>query len=180
MKELTKWACLIFRHTNLMAVAAVVACTAFVPSRATAAEVTKMIFLESAEAPRVLQQDRLETSLELLMKELGIAESALLPQIVIIHISKKEAAGAGLEKVSATLRFNQASEQAGPYYELWLVEEPTAFESTYCLALLLRHHFQLRHSGAELEESADYVVRSLNATISAKAVRRRHQRSPRP
>jgi hypothetical protein len=106
------------------------------------------------------------------MKELGIAESAL-PQIVIIHISKKEAGGAGLKKESATLRVNLSSEQSEPYYEIWLVGEPTDFQSAYCLAWLLRYQFKLQRNDAELRDRTMRVVHSLNATISAKAVRRR-------
>jgi len=137
--------------------------------RAGSVGASPVIFVESGVAGHGIGAERIDTCMRLLAQEMGVANP--LPTIVVIHIDKREADKVGLKNVSAKLRINSGSDRADNYYELWLVGSPTTFEYTYSLAYLLQAHFDLHHPEAEQRAVVERVVRHLDATIAAKAMR---------
>ena len=137
--------------------------------RAGSVSIPSVVFVESSSAGHGIAPERIEASMRLLAQEMGI--TGTLPTIVVIHIDKREADRVGLKNVSAKLRVNSGAEPADNYYELWLVGSPTTFEFTYSLSFVLQTHFDLHRAEAEQKAVVDRVVRHLDATVAAKALR---------
>jgi hypothetical protein len=135
---------------------------------ATAQDAPALLYVESAAAPRGIQQERLETCLRLLMQDLGLSNQPL-PLIAVVHIGEAEARRAGLQNVSVKLRLNtDPAADAQPYYELWLVGEPRTADYTFSLDYLLERHFSLQREPAAQQATVARVVRFLDATVSAR------------
>ncbi len=129
----------------------------------------KVIFVESdGAAARTIGQEKIETCVRLLAREMGIDQKAL-PTILVIHVSPREGARAGLKKTAAKLRINSDAEKSSaPYYELWLAGDVSTYTYVYSLHYLLERHFDRHDDEAQQQRSIARVLLYLDATVSAK------------
>ena len=135
---------------------------------ATAADEPSVIYVESGSAGHGLQAEKIENCVRLLIRELGV-EGKPLPTIVVVHVSARDAARAGLKNIAAKVLLNyQAETSKDPYYELWLAGEPATYDYVYALYFILVRHFGQHHTESEQKSTIARVVRWMDATVSAK------------
>ena len=131
-----------------------------------AADKSKIIVVESADAPGRIASDRVEDCLRLLSHEAG-TDADSLPLIVVMHVSQKEAAEAGFFGLGMALRRNSNTDSSSSFYELWLIGEPLTTNYVQALNVVIEQELRLRRNAEEQKRVVARVTRWLDATVSA-------------
>jgi hypothetical protein len=130
-------------------------------------DITRVVVMDTADAPGTVDRLRLTASLELTAAELHVSVHDL-PSIVVFHLSK--AAGAQLGRaVSSTV----CSTGSTTYYEWWIIGEPTNLTYSYMAENTLEHNFRLKVEDSERGRILRIVLSRLDMTVDAKAFRQK-------
>ena len=120
--------------------------------------------LSSADAEGHLSLERLNSCYLQLAREWAVNSKAL-PNVVVMHVSKKAARGAMVDK-KIDVRHNHGMTAGDGYYELWLVESPKLPDIVVALDNVIEAHFHLTPTEEQRKEVLARALRVQNATIS--------------
>ena len=130
-------------------------------------DTTRLIVLDTADAPGTVDRPKLTASLELAAAELHVSVREL-PSIVVFHLSKAAAAKLGLA-VSSTV----CSTGSTTRYEWWIIGEPLNLTYSFMAENTLEDHFKLKVGDSERRRIVRAVLSRLDATVDEKAFRKR-------
>jgi hypothetical protein len=120
--------------------------------------------LSSSDASGQLSLDRLSSCYVQLAREWKVDVKAL-PNVIALHVSKKAAQAAGVQK-KVDVRRNRSAAQDDGYYELWLVESPNLPDIVLGLDNIIEDHFRLNPPADQRKEVMSRVMRIQSATVS--------------
>lgn len=123
-----------------------------------------LAFADVPGAAGKLDRERVRTCLGLLLREMDLAGQNL-PHIVVIHADRKLAHAAGVSETSVR-RGDPEATSAQPYYELWIVGQPTLVVYTVALHNILEQHFAVSETESERKRIMGRVLRYLQSTVS--------------
>jgi hypothetical protein len=130
-------------------------------------DTTRLVVMDTADAPGSVDRLRVTASLELTAAELhGSLHD--LPSIVVFHLSKAAAAQLG-RAVSSTV----CSTGSTTYYEWWIIGEPSNLTYSYMAENTLEDHFKLKVENSERGRILQAVLSRLDMTVDAKAFRKK-------
>lgn len=125
----------------------------------------KITVLNAPDAPGTVSRERLATCMWLIAQDLKM-ESQELPHILVMHVTAKDAASAGVTETA--VRHNSGAKVgAKGYYEFWIVGEPTAVEYSAAIYNILENRTGTRREDKERVSIMRRALRYLQATISA-------------
>jgi hypothetical protein len=128
---------------------------------------TRVVVMDTADAPGMVDRLKLAASLELTAAELHVSVRDL-PSIVVFHLSKAAAAEVG-RSVSSTV----CSTGSTTYYEWWIIGEPSNLIYSFMAENTLEDHFKLNVEDSERGRILRAVLSSLDMTIDAKVLRKK-------
>lgn len=126
-------------------------------------DITRVIVMDTADAPGTVDRLRLTASLRLTAAELHVSVHDL-PSIAVFHLSKAAAAQLG-RTVSSTV----CSTGPTTYYEWWIIGEPSNLTYAYMAENTLEDHFKLKVESSERGHILRTVLSRLEVTVDAKA-----------
>lgn len=130
-------------------------------------DTSRVVVMDTADAPGGVDRLRVTASLELTAAELhGSLHD--LPSIVVFHLSKAAAAQLG-RVVSSTV----CSTGSTTYYEWWIIGEPSDLTYSYMAENTLEDHFKLKVENSERGRILRAVLSRLDMTVDAKAFRKK-------
>ncbi len=125
----------------------------------------KVKVINSTEAKGSVDADRLQECFWLLLQQQGLSDQEL-PNIVVVHVSRSEAAAAGVR--DNVVRWESVNGSPRKYYQLWLIDECDVAHYVVAFQTIITTAFALSTSDQEQDAVRLRVLRTLNATISAK------------
>jgi len=132
-------------------------------------DITRLVVMDEADAPRTVDHLRLAASLKLTAAELHVSVGDL-PSIAVFHLSKAAAAKLGVA-VSSTV----CSTGSTTRYEWWIIGEPSDLTYSYMAENTLEDHFKLKIGDSERARILRTVLSRLETTVDAKAFRKNAQ-----
>ena len=126
---------------------------------------SRIVVMKSVDAPGKVTVERIATCLRLMALELKLSDKDL-PLIVVLHVSRKGAAAAGMDRTKVRRSFDANTGQT-LYYELWIVGEPRIAD--YCAAVMriLENHLGQAIDDKQRITIMQRAVRYLENTVSA-------------
>lgn len=124
-----------------------------------------LMFLDSSGAGTRIARERLETCLNLVSRELGVAGRPL-PSILVLHASPQAARAAGVQHTTVIVN---TPEDGARSYQFWIVGKPSYVEYTAAMYDILEDYDQVRLPETERKEIMTRVIRFLRNTISARS-----------
>ena len=124
-----------------------------------------IVILSAADAPGKVSLERIAACERLIAQDLKINEVDI-PRIVVMHVSQRAGAAAGVPRTTVRRNYDAANDQT-VYYEFWIVGEPRDIDYSAGVMNILENR-----SGQKVEEKErmailQRAVRFLQSTVSA-------------
>ena len=122
----------------------------------------RITLVVSSDAPGFITRDRLAHVYWQLIQGQKL-EGERLPKIMVMHVSRKVAANAGV--VTSAVNIDNTG-----HYQLWLVGEPSADIYVRGLETVLRHEFGLEPPQPEVKSLLERVIQFESSTVDVRAL----------
>ena len=124
----------------------------------------KISVLNAPNAPGTVSQERVATCMRLIAQDLQV-DPASLPNIVVMHVTAREAEAAGIRATG--VRHNVGANESSNYYEFWIIGRPRSVDYATALYSVLENHVGHRLPQSERLAIMRRALRYLDATLSA-------------
>lgn len=124
-----------------------------------------ILILNAADAPGKVSTERIAACVRVIAQELKVS-SQDFPRIVVLHVSRKGGAAAGVSHTLVRRNFDAGTDHV-VYYEFWIVGEPREIDYSAAVMNILENR-----SGQKLEQKDRMAImqralRYLQNTVSA-------------
>ncbi len=147
-------------YACLAALILAVAAFAGVPSQVR----QKIKVINSTQAKGNVDTERLQECFWLLLQQQGLSEQEA-PNVVILHVSRSEAAAAGVR--DNVVRWESVNGSPRNYYQVWLIDDYEAAHYVVAFQTVIATSFSLSTSDQDQDAVRLRVLRMLNSTLSA-------------